>query len=215
MSAPNPGALPPEQLPSSARVMWAIRADGMVVPVLASTGGALAMAVDQTTDGTSNRVTPPLTIPVTKTGVLTIGTSYAVQKCIGGKITVSGLTPNTPYLIRLVHLLIGATTFTTGSSNGVGFRVFEGDPSGSTYTDNATPVLVAADILKLVYSANIAALAANGNQNNEPSAWGVNPNRTITADAGGNIYLAFENAEAAITMAMTAPFASWRVDLLR
>ena len=53
MSAPNPGAVPPEQLPSSARVLWAIRADGHVVPVLVGDDGSLvggAPALQTTAD---------------------------------------------------------------------------------------------------------------------------------------------------------------------
>ena len=43
MSAPNPGALPQEQAPASAKIIWGIRTDGQIVPVKVADDGTLAV----------------------------------------------------------------------------------------------------------------------------------------------------------------------------
>lgn len=59
MAAPNPGALPAEQVPSSAKILWGIRSDGYVVPVKVNDDGSLApgaTALQTTADLTRVRI---------------------------------------------------------------------------------------------------------------------------------------------------------------
>jgi hypothetical protein len=92
MSAPNPGAVPPEQLPSSARVMWAIRADGSVIPVAVDNAGGLV------TGSSDLQTTPDLTqVKINNSamsGDLTLVAATAASKTrvYRMKISVAGAT---------------------------------------------------------------------------------------------------------------------------
>lgn len=59
MAAPNPGALNPNEAPSSAKIIWGIRTDGKIVPVAVGDDGSLvtgAAALQTTPDLTYARI---------------------------------------------------------------------------------------------------------------------------------------------------------------
>ena len=91
MSAPNPGAVPPEQLPSSARVMWAIRADGYMIPVLVNSDGSLA------TGAAALQTTPDLTFA-------------RINKATSGDSTLVAATASVKTRVYRMKLSVAAAT---------------------------------------------------------------------------------------------------------
>lgn len=179
-----------------------------------SAGSALIgkVGIDQTTDGTTNRVAPPITRPVILTGTFTPGTSYSIGNSIGGKITVAtGLTAGSIVHVQEIQLRIGAATFTAGSAVAVSYHLYESDPSSSTITDASAFIENSADAVKLAATASVGALPGQVAAN-EAATWATGPARALTVDGSGNVYIVFV---AGGTFTMTTPYAAWRLELRR
>lgn len=126
--------------------------------------------------------------------------AYSSGYCVGGLITISGLTPNAVYTLQYLHATI--TPAPSAALSAVA-DIFDANPTSSTYTDNAAAVLASADAVKrVVRSASGSVTSVSGETTFvlnafSASATGVNSSISngsttlpIEADSGGNIYVA-------------------------
>lgn len=126
-------------------------------------------------------------------------TSYAANKCIGGLVTIpTGLPAGT--IISPKALLVGITLrdlITTLQVLNV--QVFEGNPTASTLTDNATTALNAADVTKAARFGSPGFAGATG----QIGYWAATPPSFITVDASGNIYFSASSSVSSLVFTDT------------
>lgn len=133
------------------------------------------------------------------------GAAYAEGECLGGLQEVDTGYLDTDVVLQLVGLNVRG--FTAGL--GIDLFLFETEPTSSTFTDQVAAAIAAADLDALAVRTSIAA---------QPVPYGAGmvstfdspPRRMVHTDVDGKLYFAFVSQGA---IALTAPSASWRVEV--
>lgn len=143
-------------------------------------------------------------------------TAYALAQSLGGLITVDigaalGVSMANKWIrIYLVDIVLRADAAPTNQT--IAPVLFNANPSASTFTDQTTSVLAAADVSKVVNWFSISASGGSnvvGNAINWLTQWTTHNGLMIKCDANGCIYMALMLGGACTPGAGAA--VSWRV----
>lgn len=130
---------------------------------------------------------------------------YAITTGIGGVIAIpTGLAPGTVILTAIIRMKCLLANITTKGT--VEFHFFDANPTGSTFGDNATISLVAADLQKLI---SLFGTAWTDGAAGTISQISTNLPR-ITVDGSGNIYIALSATGAVLFAAANTLY--WEID---
>lgn len=120
---------------------------------------------------------------------------------VGGLITVAtGLPAGTIILNPTMRWKVPLTGFTTGN---VASQIFDANPTASTFTDNVTAVLAAADIPKTRNATNGALAWVSPSTGGLVVGLASSGATRATVDASGNVYFVFTTTSTSLVFAST------------
>lgn len=151
------------------------------------------------------------TRPAIVKGTITYGqTTYGANVGVGSLVTVAtGLPAGT--VVRINRLAISIPTAVVTTVQNLFGHVFDANPSASTFTDNTTIALVAADIAKLIRVTSAAAGQSIGGA----TEWVLLTTgglHHLTTDGSGNLYFALSCSTASLVFTGTGTLA-YRLEL--
>ncbi len=128
------------------------------------------------------------------------GTAYVAGDVIGAKITLSGAIRGTGYTALLSSIVAKAEDTVTASA--IDVLIFDADPTGSTFTDNAALAVVDGDLAKLIGAVTLDKAVTVNASGNSTLVQATNINLPVKGDDTNKLYVVLV-ARAAITFNAT------------